>query len=186
MTAAGDGLEIPELGIRIEIRRRARETGGELVEFDVLGAPRGIIARRHVHRGHAEHIEVLAGALRLGTARGERVLRPGDRVVIPAGAAHAQRSVDGAPHHLRVQWRPAGPTEAFGERLAALSREGRLNRWGYPDVVTLAAFTREFGDEEQVPWPPAGVNLAAANLVLGTAAVIERARAQLRGAVGRR
>jgi quercetin dioxygenase-like cupin family protein len=186
MARPEDRLEIPELGIRIEIRRRARETGGELVEFDVLGRPRGMIARKHVHVGHGEHIEVLAGALRLRTARGERVLERGDRVEIPAGAVHAQQAASGEPHHLRVQWRPAGPTEAFGERLAAMSREGRLNRWGYPDLLTTARFVREFGTEEQLPWPPARVNQAAAGLVLRTAGVIERALARTRAAAGRR
>ena len=124
MVRAEDRLEMPELGIRIEIRRRARDTGGALIEFDVIGRPRGVLRLAHVHAGYAEHIEVVDGTLRLRMGGSVRLLRSGDRVVIPAGVRHAQLPQGRESHHLHVEWRPAGPTEAFGERLAAMSRAG--------------------------------------------------------------
>jgi hypothetical protein len=46
------GEEFPPyrtVGIRIETSARAAETGGDLIEFDVIGRQRGIIAVPHVH-----------------------------------------------------------------------------------------------------------------------------------------
>jgi quercetin dioxygenase-like cupin family protein len=180
-----DVLEMPELGIRIEILRRARDTGGELVEFDVIGRPRGMLRLGHVHAAYAEHIEVVAGTLRLRMGRSVRLLRSGDRVVIPAGTRHAQLPQRRESHHLHVEWRPAGPTEAFGERLAAMSRAGELNRWGFPTPRAAAALARDFGTHVQPAWPPAAVQLAAARALLSMAAAMSQARHRARRAVGR-
>jgi quercetin dioxygenase-like cupin family protein len=180
-----DVLKMPELGIRIEIRRRARDTGGELVEFDVIGRPRGLLTLGHVHAGYAERIEVVAGTLRLRMGGSVRLLRPGERVEIPPGTAHAQLAEGREPHHLHVEWRPAGPTEAFGERLAAMSRDSKLNRWGFPTPLAAAALIRDFGTDVQPAWPPAAVQLAAARALLRVAGAVDQARRRARRAVGR-
>ncbi len=185
MVRAEDRLAMPELGIRIEIRRRARDTGGALIEFDVIGRPRGVLRLAHVHAGYAEHIEVVDGTLRLRMGGSVRLLRSGDRAVIPAGVRHAQLPQGREPHHLHVEWRPAGPTEAFGERLAAMSRAGELNRWGFPTPLAAAALVRDFGTDVQPAWPPAAVQLAAARALLSIAAAVSHARRRARRAVGR-
>jgi hypothetical protein len=48
MITPGAVLDIPDLGVRIEMRRTAAETGGELVEFDVVGRARGLFAQGRV------------------------------------------------------------------------------------------------------------------------------------------
>jgi hypothetical protein len=52
--AAGIGtaenpLVHPVTGERLVFRRRSRDTGGELLEFELLMAPGGFIAAAHVH-----------------------------------------------------------------------------------------------------------------------------------------
>jgi hypothetical protein len=49
MAKVREVLDIPTLGVRIEFRRTAEETGGELVELDLVGRPRGFITAPHVH-----------------------------------------------------------------------------------------------------------------------------------------
>ena len=120
MVGAGDVLHVPEAGIRLEIRRTGADTGGEYAEFDVIGRPRGLFAGPHVHELHAEHIEVVAGAMRLKLDGRDHVLRAGEQVVVPIGASHAQRSYEDEPYHIRVQWRPPTNAEAFGEHVAAM------------------------------------------------------------------
>ena len=44
MTTPEAVLDIPAAGVRIEIRKTAAETGGELLEFDVVGRARGLFA----------------------------------------------------------------------------------------------------------------------------------------------
>ena len=53
MANAGDVLEMEPLGCRVQLIRTAAETGGELVEFDVIGRPRGFLVQSHVHAGQA-------------------------------------------------------------------------------------------------------------------------------------
>ena len=60
MAKAGDVLEMAQLSCRVQLVRTAEETNGELVEFDVLGRPRGFLIQPHVHTGQVEHYEVLS------------------------------------------------------------------------------------------------------------------------------
>jgi quercetin dioxygenase-like cupin family protein len=182
----GDVLEVPEAGIRLEIRRTAADTGGEYAEFDVIGRPRGLFARSHVHELHAEHIEVVAGAMRLRLDGREQVLRPGESAVVPIGASHAQRAYRDEPYHIRVQWRPPTNAEAFGERVAAMSRDGGLTRFGYPRLVAAARLGVEFGRYSHPAWPPLRVQLALATVVVRAAAAAESLRARLRAAASRK
>jgi hypothetical protein len=55
MAKVGDVLEMPQLGCSVKLIRTAAETNGELVEFDVLGRPRGFLVQPHVHVGQVEH-----------------------------------------------------------------------------------------------------------------------------------
>jgi quercetin dioxygenase-like cupin family protein len=185
MAWSEDALEIPQNGVRLEIRRRAADTGGEYVEFDVIGRPRGFFAISHVHALHAERLEVVAGAMSLRLDGRERVLRAGECVEIPAGRPHAQRAHRDEPYHVRVQWRPPGGGEAFGERLAAMSRDGGLTRFGYPRPVAAARFGLEFGRYTHPAWPPLQVQLAGATVVVRTAGAMQRLRARLRAAASR-
>jgi hypothetical protein len=139
-----------------------------------------------VHELHAEHIEVVAGAMHLRLDGRDRVLRPGDSVVVPVGAPHAQRPYGDEPYHIRVQWRPPTNAEAFGEHVAAMSRSGGLTRWGYPKPVAAARLGVEFGRYSHPAWPPLRVQLVLATVVVRAAAAAESMRARLRAAASRR
>lgn len=78
MAKAGDVLDIAALGMRIVFVRTAAETDGEVLEYEVIGRPRGFPAQRHVHPRQSERHEVLAGALRIALGRRERVLAPSE------------------------------------------------------------------------------------------------------------
>jgi quercetin dioxygenase-like cupin family protein len=180
-----DALEIPQARVRLKIVRRAADTGGEYVEFEVTGRPRGFFALPHVHDLHPERIEVLAGAMSLRLDGDERVLRAGECVEIPAGRPHAQRVHRDEPFHIRVQWKPPGAGEAFGERLAAMSRDGGLTRSGYPRPLAAARLGLEFGRYTHPAWPPLRVQLAGAAVLVRTAEAVQRLRARLRAAASR-
>ena len=81
---------------------------------------------------------------------------PGDALEIPAGdAAHP------APDRRRATGRPRsrcarGRSEEFLERLAELSRDGRLLRGGWPRPTAAAELVRDFGDEGHAAKPPGG------------------------------
>jgi quercetin dioxygenase-like cupin family protein/uncharacterized protein YndB with AHSA1/START domain len=159
-------LNMDPLGVRVEMLRTARETGGELLEFDVIGRSRGLLAQSHVHTTQAERLEVISGAMRLRIDGLERLLREGDSMEVPPGTPHSQLPAGEGAGRVRVRVRPAGRTEAFLERLAELCREGQINRFGFPRPVAGAQLVRDFADTGHATRPPLPVQRALAGLVV--------------------
>jgi mannose-6-phosphate isomerase-like protein (cupin superfamily)/uncharacterized protein YndB with AHSA1/START domain len=166
MPEPGAVLEMPTLGVRVEIRRTAAETGGELVEFDVVGRVRGLLAQPHVHAGQSERHEVIEGAMRLVVGRRSTLLRPGDAAEVPPGARHRQIPAGDGPGRVRVQLRPAGRAEEFLGRLAAIDAAGSFTRSGYPRPLAAAGLVVDFGDVGHAAFPPPAVQRALAGAVL--------------------
>lgn len=159
-------LDMPTLGVRVDIRRTAAETGGELVEFDVVGRARGFLAQPHVHPGQSEHYEVIEGALRLVTGRRSVVLRPGQVAEVPPGVSHRQLPAGDGPGRVRVQLRPAGRTEEFLARLAAIDAAGSFTRSGYPRPRAAAGLVLDFAEAGHAAFPPPAVQRALARAVV--------------------
>jgi uncharacterized protein YndB with AHSA1/START domain/quercetin dioxygenase-like cupin family protein len=166
MAKAGDVLEMPQLGCLVHLRRTAEDTDGELIEFDVLGRPRGLLVAPHIHVGQVEHYRVIAGSLKLVEGGREHLLGPGQMMWTAAGTPHRQIPGDDRDGHVRVQVRPARTTQAFLERLADMCAAGQLNRFGLPRPVAAARLVADFGDEGHATRPPLPVQRVLAKVVL--------------------
>lgn len=158
-------LDIPDLGVRVEIRRTAADTDGELFEFDVTGRARGLFAAEHLHVAATERHEVIEGSMRLVIAGREHLLGPGDAMEVPPGTPHRQLPAGEGSGRVRVTVTPAGRTEEFLERMASLS----MNRWGFPKPIDAAAIVRDFGDEGHAAKPPVRVQRALSRALLAVA-----------------
>ena len=169
MARPGDVLEIPNLGMRIVFRRTAEETGGELVEYDVIGRPRGFVVQGHVHPAQEEREEVVAGSSGLTMGGSTRLLGPGESAVIPAGTPHRHFPAGSGEEHVRIELRPPLRTEAFLERLAELDRQGQISARGYPKPTAAARMMRDFADEGHATRPPLAVQRVFVAAVLGIA-----------------
>jgi mannose-6-phosphate isomerase-like protein (cupin superfamily) len=169
MAKSGELLEIPELGVRIRILRTAVDTGGELSEFEVTGRPRGFLNQEHVHATQTERLEPLSGSMKVVMGGREYVLNPGDVHTIPPGTAHTQRPIGEGEGTVRITVRPAGDTEGFLEKMAGLSRDGRLLKAGWPRPTAAAELIREFGDAGSASKPPRAVQNALATGILASA-----------------
>ena len=166
---AGDVLEMAPLGLRVEFLRTAEETGGQLVEMEVSGRPRGLLAQRHIHPGQSEALEVIAGTMKVTMHGREHVLGPGQSIEVPPGTPHTQEPVGSGDGRVRICARPAGPTEAFLERLADLCQEGQIMRGGFPRPVAGAALVLEFADAGHAAWPPLRAQRGLARAILSLA-----------------
>ena len=176
MAHPGDVLDVPRLGVRIEFRRTTQETGGELVEFDLVGRPKGLITLPHVHPAQSERHEVIEGSMRMKTGGLERLLAPGDVVETPAGTPHSHRSAGDGPTRVRVQIRPAGAFEGWLERLAAMEREGALLPGGWPRAVAGARLLLDFDGEAHAAVPPLRIQQVAARGILRAHALVAQSR----------
>ena len=164
MAEPGDVIEAPSLGVAIEFRT----TTDALLEFDVIGRPRGFITQAHVHPGQTERHEVIEGRMRMRTGGTTTVLQPGDVVETAPGRAHAHTAAGDGPGRVRVQIRPAGRTEAWLERLAQMDAAGELTRGGWPKPVAGARLIRDFEGEAHAAFPPPRVQQWIAAAILAT------------------
>src|SRR4051812_27823951 len=123
MAKSGELLHIPELGIEVRFLRTAADTGGASCEFEVSGRPRGFLTQGHVHATQSERLEPLSGELKIVMDGRTYMLGPGDAHTVPPGTAHTQVPVGAGPGTVRITHTPAGPSEAFLEMLAELSRD---------------------------------------------------------------
>jgi uncharacterized protein YndB with AHSA1/START domain len=158
-------IENARLGVRLEIRRTAEETNGELFEFDVVGRARGFLIQSHVHTAQTERHEVIEGSMRLVIEGREHILKQGEAMTVPRGAAHRQLPGPGheGPGRVRVQLCPAGESEAFVRRLVEMD----VNRLGFPRPVGAAKLVRDFGHMGHAAQPPLRVQRALSRAILG-------------------
>jgi mannose-6-phosphate isomerase-like protein (cupin superfamily) len=150
----GTVLDVPELGVRLDVLETAATTGGAAVVFELTGRPRGVIAVPHVHGVQSERHEVLEGELRLSVGGRRHRLGPGDAMTVPAGTRHRQRAGRHGRHRVRVRVEPAGDFEAFVERLAEISAAGDYDRLGMPKPRAGARLLRDFGAGNRFAYVP--------------------------------
>jgi mannose-6-phosphate isomerase-like protein (cupin superfamily)/uncharacterized protein YndB with AHSA1/START domain len=169
MPESDEVLDIGALGARVVLRPAGSNAGPGDLSFDVIGRPRGFVAQPHVHTRQVERFEVLSGEMLLVLDRRRHVLRPGDRMAVPAGKAHRQLPSGSGDAHVRVTVSPTGRTEEFLRSLARLSREGQFTRRGFPKPVTGARLMLDFADTGHAAVPPLPVQRPLARGILAVA-----------------
>jgi mannose-6-phosphate isomerase-like protein (cupin superfamily) len=115
MATVGDVTEIPRTGEKFVFLRRSRDTQGEVFEIEFLVREFALVAARpHIHATAEERVELIAGTARMRIGPKERVVGPGEAVVIPAGMVHFLRSEGQEFLHFRMQMRPPMKTSGTG------------------------------------------------------------------------
>jgi quercetin dioxygenase-like cupin family protein/uncharacterized protein YndB with AHSA1/START domain len=165
MSELHEVLDMEQLGVRIEILRTSAETGGELMEMEVVGRPRGFLGQRHVHPTQLERIEMVSGSMKVTMNGREHVLGEGDVIEIPPGTPHTQAPVGRGPGRVRIQVRPAGQTQDFLQKLATLCREGKITRFGFPRPLAGAELVLEHADAGYAAKPSLAAQLALARAI---------------------
>lgn len=141
----------PVTGERIVFRKRARDTGGELMEMNFYLGPSGFVAAPHVHPFQEERFEISGGPsmFRIGTE--ERLVEPGETVVVPPGTPHVWWNPSDREVTTLIQFRPALDTETFFETYFGLARDGKVNKQGLPNPLQLMVLARAYHREVQLP-----------------------------------
>jgi uncharacterized protein YndB with AHSA1/START domain/quercetin dioxygenase-like cupin family protein len=175
---SGDVLELPNLGMRIEFRQTSAETDGALLEYDVIGRPRGFVVQGHVHPSQEERQEVVAGANGLAIGGSKRVYGVGESFTVPPGTPHRHFPAGSGEGHVRVELRPALRTEEFLERLAELDHDGQVTKSGWLKPAAAARVVLDFEEEGRASRPPAAVQRALASGIVRLASIGENASRQ--------
>jgi hypothetical protein len=117
----------------------------------------------HVHPAMTETFTVLeGGTCEFLGGRRWKAYGTGEVVSVPPGTRHAFRNRSDAPTRIRADVRPPSTLQEFLEDVAALSRAGKLTRFGVPKpsgMLEAAMLTDTYGDMVELgfPLPPVAV-----------------------------
>ena len=119
MATAGQTVVNAATGERVTFVRTAADTGGELLELELVWPRPGRRAPAHVHPEMEERYEVVSGtaAFRIGCE--EQTASRGDVVTVPPGTVHLAWNPTEHEVRLKVEFRPALRWEDFIVRLFA-------------------------------------------------------------------
>ena len=171
MAKAGDILEHPVTGEKIIFRKTAQDTGGELMQADVIMRPHGFVAAEHIHPIQEERFEVLSGSVKFRIRGVKREVHAGEIAVVPPGTPHVWWNDGDQAAHVLVDVRPALRFDEFFETFFGLAQAGKVSKkTGLPNLLVLALVMREFEKELYLAQPPA----AAQRVLFGLLAPVGR------------
>jgi quercetin dioxygenase-like cupin family protein len=160
MARPGDELLHPKTGERVVWRQVARDTNGELLAGEMIAGPGAAPAAAHVHPRQEERFAVVRGHIRLVVDGEERLLGEGDRASVRPGQSHTWSNVGDDEAHLLVEIAPALRSEMFFETFFGLARDGKTNRKGLPNLVSMAVLMREYDEEIRLARPSPAIQRA--------------------------
>jgi quercetin dioxygenase-like cupin family protein len=149
MAGTGDTLAFPD-GSDYTITASAGETGGRLVEMEVLLPPNAVTPPLHVHPKQEEDLEVLSGALDVFEGQWMR-LPEGESMTIRRGEPHAFRNSSGLRVRVRNVHRPALGFQDYLEEIHSLAQDGKIK--SFTDASSLMQLARVFEKYEDTIVP---------------------------------
>ena len=133
------------------VRRRSRDTGGELLEMNLMLGPSGFVAAAHVHPNQEERFEISGAPAMFRVAGVERLYQPGEVAVVPAGAPRLVEtpartrsrpsSSSGPPSTPRPSSKPSSGWRATARSVGT----------GCRDPLQMMVFARDYRRELQLP-----------------------------------
>ncbi len=163
-----DVVEMPHHKERIVFRER--DPAGERIAFDFFLGPGGGVPTVHCHGAQSETLHCVRGEITVLLGDERKVLRAGDRCDLPPGTFHALANETEQEVFCRVEYRPAGKSEAWLKMTGALIRaEGRE-----PGMLDVAPFINDVGF--YIPGPPAWAQRALFHVLKPIAILLGRRR----------
>ena len=139
-----------------------RDTEEDILRFEWRSTPGGAITE-HLHPRQEERFIISAGTAVFTLDGAERVVGPGETLVVPVGVRHAQRNRGDVDVEGVVELRPALHARQMHEAFAGLVADGATTSRGAPkNPLQLGATFWHFRHESRATSPPIWVQ----NLVL--------------------
>lgn len=113
-------LHDPLTGQHLRFLKTGNQTGGQLLEVEVLLDPRGRVPR-HLHLRQDERVEILEGALSIQLGGQQRRLTNGESVEVPRRTLHRVRNAHEGRTRFLLQVRPARRMEAAMRTIFAVA-----------------------------------------------------------------
>jgi mannose-6-phosphate isomerase-like protein (cupin superfamily) len=134
-------------GERVIFGKHAADTGGQLIQFDLVLTKVGGNPPPHIHLHQTERFVVRSGALRVMVADEERELREGEEALIPAGTAHRWWNAGPGDALVSVEMRPGLHFEELLDEAFRLVDEGKFGEQGPIDQAATSAWAEKWQQE---------------------------------------
>jgi len=155
MAKSGDIIEHPVTGEKVIFRQTAQETGGALLQAELIVQPHGFAAAEHIHPIQEERFEVVAGGIKMRVNGVVSDLLTGQKATVSAGTPHVWWNASDQEARVMVELQPALRSEAFFETFFGLAQNGKVDqKTGLPNPLMLAMIMREFRNEICLAQPP--------------------------------
>lgn len=154
MTIAEKVIENPIQGDRVVFRKTAKDTNGELLEFDLFIEPGATGPPEHVHLESEEQFIVLAGKVEALMDGKKYSFNEGEQFIIPAGTPHSWWNSGQTEAQVRIQFSPASRMEEFLETIYGLAKDGKTNAEGVPGIWQLSVTAPEYFNVTHITKPP--------------------------------
>jgi len=154
--AAGPGVIVnPLSGEQITVLAASADTGGSVLEWELLLAPGGRVPSSHAHPEQEELFCVLDGQVRFRVGGRRITAGPGDTVRVPPGTVHHFANAGTRPARVVAATRPALDMQELLETAAAMAQAQHAAARRLPNLLDLALFMRDFEREVRAPYLPA-------------------------------
>ena len=153
MAQPGDRVSVPGFVEWLEFR----EVTPEVLSYDILFRPHGILTRGHIHPSQTERHEVLSGRMGVEVDGAVHELYEGESLEVAAGVPHRLVPFDDTATRMRIELRPALRWESLIELAGRLGAQRQRNVRGYVNPLLLALLAMEYRPEAIAASPPAAV-----------------------------
>jgi quercetin dioxygenase-like cupin family protein len=160
----------PATGETMTFTATPQDGEADLVRFNWRSQPGGAITE-HLHPHQEERFTITAGDAHFTVNGAERIVGPGETIVIPVGLRHSESNPGSVAIEGTVELRPGLRSKEMHEAFGGLSSEGKTTSRGAPkNPLQLGATLWYFRHENRVTSPPPWVQ----NLILPPLAALAK------------
>jgi quercetin dioxygenase-like cupin family protein len=154
MAKQGDKIINARTGQKMIFLQTGTETNGQLLEIESFNPKSDMREPMHIHPRQESAAKIISGKLHFLVYGKERIVGPGETIVIPAGAPHCFWNEDEVEAHSIQQFTPALHIDEFFESFFALANDNKLSDKGMPPFLQLPLMGLKHRDEIRVTSPP--------------------------------
>ena len=144
-------VENPVTGEKLIYRKTTHETNGQLLQFDYFMKPhsKGLATIAHTQPKLEQRMQIISGTMSytLGKSKEKRILKAGEKVVIPPNVPHSLWNEGDVELHLLEEYSPPLNIQKFFETMYGLAKDGKTNKSGLPNTLQLAVIASYYKDE---------------------------------------